>query len=64
MPWTPAQFRNRHNRKLTLAQAKKATEMAAAMLRGGVPEGEAIATANKHARDKPKPKGKQHGKET
>lgn len=54
MPWTPQQFRSRHNRSLTPAQAKKASEMANAMLRAGVPEGEAIATANKRAKSRPK----------
>ena len=53
MPWTPQQFRSKHNKSLTPSQAKRASEMANAMLKRGVPEGEAIATANKHARDKP-----------
>lgn len=47
MPWTPEQFRARHNRKLSLAEALSASRQAEAMMRGGVPEGEAIATANK-----------------
>ena len=50
MPWTPAEFRKRHNRKLSLAQAGKAADMAAAMIASGMPEGVSIATANKHAR--------------
>lgn len=49
MPWTPSEFRKKHNAKLSDAQASKAAEMANAMLRSGVPEGIAIATANKHA---------------
>lgn len=49
MPWTPEEYRKKHNKKLTTAQAGKAAKQAAAMMRAGVPEGEAIATANKHA---------------
>ena len=58
MPWTGSQFKSRHNKSLTTAQANKAAKQANAMLKAGVAEGEAIATANKHARDKPKPKRK------
>ncbi len=54
MPWTPQSFKSKHNKSLTGAQAKKASAQANAMLRSGVDEGIAIATANKHARDKPK----------
>lgn len=50
MPWTPEEFKERHNKKLTPAQAKKAAAQANAMLKAGVPEGEAIATANKNAK--------------
>jgi uncharacterized protein YdaT len=49
MPWTGASYRARHNKKLSPAQASKAAAQANAMLREGVPEGVAIATANKHA---------------
>ncbi len=49
MIWTPDQFRERHNKQLTPAGAKKASSIANAMIRRGVPEGEAIATANKRA---------------
>ena len=49
MPWTAQQFKDRHNKKLPLAQAGKAAAQATAMIKAGVPEGEAIATANKHA---------------
>lgn len=49
MPWTPKEFAARHNHKLKGAAATKAASMANAMLRAGVPEGEAIATANKRA---------------
>lgn len=54
MPWTGKTFKSRHNKGLTGAQAKKASAQANAMLKAGVDEGVAIATANKHARDKPK----------
>jgi uncharacterized protein YdaT len=54
MPWTGKSYRSRHNKSLTPGQAKKAATQANAMLREGAPEGIAIATANKHARDKPK----------
>ena len=55
MPWTGAEFASRHNHKLKGAAADHAARQANAMLRAGVPEGEAIATANKHA-DKGKTK--------
>lgn len=48
MPWSSgASFASRHNHKLKGAAAKKAKEQAEAMIREGVPEGVAIATANK-----------------
>ena len=50
MPWTPAEFKAKHNKKLTTGQAGKAAAQATAMIKAGVPEGEAIATANKHAK--------------
>ena len=50
MPWTPQSFRKKHNHSLSNVQAEHASRMANAMLRRGVPEWEAIATANKHAR--------------
>ena len=49
MPWSGKSFAERHNRKLKGKAAEKAAEQANAMLKAGVPEGEAIATANKHA---------------
>jgi uncharacterized protein YdaT len=58
MPWTGKEFKQRHNHKLTGAQADKAAKQANAMLRSGADEGVAIATANKHAREKPKAKSK------
>ena len=50
MPWTGPQFAAKHNSKLTGAAATKAAKIATAMVERGVPEGEAIATANKHAK--------------
>lgn len=62
MPWTPSSFRSKHNKKLSDAQASKAAEMANAMLKSGVPEGEAIATANKRAeRMRKRLRSKKHG---
>ena len=49
MPWTPKQFRDKHNKKLSLGAAKHAAAQAEAMIAHGVPEGESIATANKYA---------------
>jgi uncharacterized protein YdaT len=56
MPWTGKQFAAKHNHKLSGAAASEAAAQATAMIKHGVPEGEAIATANKHAakpRNKP-----------
>lgn len=49
MPWDAESFRSRHNKKLSKPAAAKAAAQANAMLRRGVPEGEAIAVANKRA---------------
>ena len=49
MPWDAKSFAARHNKKLKPAAAAKAASIANAMLRSGVPEGEAIATANARA---------------
>lgn len=49
MPWDAKTFASRHNHKLHGPVAAKAAKMANAMLRAGVPEGEVIATVNKHA---------------
>lgn len=49
MPWSGKTFAARHNKKLHGKSADKAAKQANAMLRAGVPEGVAIATANKHA---------------
>jgi len=50
MPWTGKQFAERHNKKLKGEAATKAAAQATAMVREGVPEGIAIATANKQAK--------------
>ena len=49
MPWTGPEFARKHNKKLKGRAADKAAAQATAMVRAGVPEGEAIATANKRA---------------
>lgn len=56
MPWSGKQFAKKHNHKLSGASADKAAKQATAMVRAGVPEGEAIATANKRAEQPAKPK--------
>ena len=52
MPWTAEEFRSRHAKDLSPAQAKAAAKQANAMLRSGTDEGTAIATAIKHAKVK------------
>jgi uncharacterized protein YdaT len=48
MPWASgAEFASRHNKRLKGPAADKAKDQAEAMMREGVPEGTAIATANK-----------------
>lgn len=47
MPWTAKSFKAKHNHGLSGPAASKAAVMATAMVKSGVPEGEAIATANK-----------------
>jgi uncharacterized protein YdaT len=49
VPWTARSFAARHNHKLKGEAAAKAARIATAMVERGVPEGEAIATANKRA---------------
>ena len=46
MPWDAKSFA-KHNRKLHGGALKKAASQATAMVKAGVPEGVAIATANK-----------------
>ena len=48
MPWPGTSFK-KHNKSLSNSQARKAGKQATALL-GKVPEGEAIAIANKHAK--------------
>lgn len=50
MPWSPKEFKDSHAKHLTDSQAKKASEMANAMLKNGTDEGIAIATAIKQAK--------------
>lgn len=50
MPWTAKSFSEKHNKKLHGSAAKKAAAQATAMVKAGVPEGVAIATANKQAK--------------
>jgi uncharacterized protein YdaT len=47
MPWTSREFASKHNKKLKGEAAKTAAAQATAMVKKGVPEGIAIATANK-----------------
>lgn len=54
MPWTGKEFAEKHNKKLKGAAATKAAKQATAMVNSGVPEGIAIATANKHANKRKK----------
>lgn len=49
MPWTPEEFKSRHNHGLSGPQAVHASHIANAILRSGAPESIAIATANKQA---------------
>jgi uncharacterized protein YdaT len=57
MPWSGKEFASRHNHKLKGKSADKAAAQATAVLKSGVPEGEAIAIANKQAA-----KGSKHGR--
>lgn len=50
MPWSGAQFHDRHNHGLTPAQSVHAAHIANAILARGAPEGLAIATANARAK--------------
>lgn len=47
MPWDGPEFASRHNRSLDKGEAKSAARQASAMVKAGVPDGIAIATANK-----------------
>ena len=50
MPWTAKEFKERHAKDISPAQAKAAAAQANAILRSGGDEGTAIATAIKHAK--------------
>ena len=54
MPRTPQEFKERHWKKATAAQAARAAEQAGAMIRRGVPEGTAIAVSIRRAKRVPK----------
>ena len=59
MPWASgAAFAKKHNHKLKGKAATKAASIANALLSKGMPEGEAIATANKKANPFSQLKGK------
>lgn len=61
MPWTAKSFAAKHNHKLSGAPAAKAARIATGMVNAGVPEGEAIATANARAEGRPSMRGKVPG---
>jgi len=46
MPWTPAEFKKKHNQSLTDAQAKIAARIANAILKESGDEAKAIRVAN------------------
>ncbi len=51
MPWKSGkEFAEKHNKSLRGEAADKAAKQASAMIKQGVDEGIAIATANKHAK--------------
>jgi uncharacterized protein YdaT len=50
MPWTGKSFAAKHNHGLKGKAATKAAQIATAMVKRGVDEGVAIATANKRAK--------------
>ena len=62
MPWTPKSFKAKHNKSLTPAQSEHAASIANAILKRGVSEGIAIATANKRAENTRTGKPHQVGK--
>lgn len=62
MPWTPEQFKARHNHGLTRPQAKRASAQANAILRRTGNEELAIRTANKNAKRNPFAKAAAHAK--
>lgn len=61
MPWTGAQFKSKHWKDAGKGQAEHAASMANAMMRGGTPEGEAIATAIARTKNRRTKAGKLYG---
>lgn len=56
MPWTPDEFKARHAKHLSPAQAAHASRIANAMLERGVDEGIAIATGIARSKEADQPK--------
>ncbi len=54
MPWTPSSFKSRHNKKLTPAQATKASRIANGILKDTGDEAKAIRIANAQVKRKKK----------
>lgn len=52
MPWTGESFKKKHNQKLTPAQARKAADIANAILKETGDEGKAIRIANAKVKKK------------
>jgi uncharacterized protein YdaT len=54
MPWTAKTFKDRHNKKLTLSQAKEAAKIANAILKETGNEAKAVRIANAKVKVKKK----------
>lgn len=54
MPWTATSFRRKHNKKLTLTQAKKAAKIANEVFRDTGDKGLAVRVANSKVKSKKK----------
>lgn len=50
MPWNAEEFKNKHNKKLSGIQAKKAADIANAVLKRTGDEGQAVRVANAQVR--------------
>lgn len=46
MPWTPEQFKERHNKSLTKKEAEQAASIANNVLKSGGTDADAVRTAN------------------
>jgi uncharacterized protein YdaT len=57
MPWDARSFAEKHNHKLKGPAAAKAADQATTLVNKGMPEGEAIAIANKTGDKAMRPKG-------